>query len=111
MKERPELPREKIAFRVKPEEYKKIYDWAARTTCRNISEYLRQVCLKKPLVMNYRNQTAEEFLKVVIELKNDLVRAINVAAGGSHSGSLALMDKIEEIRVLMNQIYKQWSLK
>jgi hypothetical protein len=122
--------KEWISIRVKPEEYSKIYALFQETTCRKLSEYVRRVLLKKPVVVNYRNQTAEESLDIMNRLKNEL-NAIgnnyNQAVKKLHSLKAVpelkiwiilneatrqnLVQKIEEVRLLMNKIYELWSQK
>jgi hypothetical protein len=119
-----------ISIRVKPEEYKIIYTFYEGTTCRKLSEYVRMVLLKKPVVVKYRNQTAEESLDTMVRLKNEL-NAIgnnyNQAVKKLHSLNTVpeikiwillneatrqnLVKKIEEIRLQMNKIYELWSQK
>jgi len=122
--------KEWISIRVKPEEYKIIYAFYEGTTCRKLSEYVRRVLLKKPVVVNYRNQTAEESLELMNRLKNGL-NAIgnnyNQAVKKLHSLKAVpelktwillneatrqnLVQKIEEVRLQMNKIYELWSQK
>ena len=66
------IRKEWISFRVKPEEYDKIYNLFQQTTCRKLSEYSRKVLLNKPVVIKYRNQSADGFLEEMILLKNEL---------------------------------------
>ena len=61
-----------ISFRVKPDEYNKIHGLFSSTTCRKLSEYARKVLLNKPVVIKYRNQSADEFLSAMIPLQNEL---------------------------------------
>ncbi|HEY4877096.1 MAG TPA: plasmid mobilization relaxosome protein MobC [Puia sp.] len=95
-------------FRVKPEEYNTIYDFYFETTCRKLSEYARNVLLQKPVSIIYHNQTAEDFLSAMNELKNKLDSAIKILDTNSESSKQNLLDKAEEIRVRMNQIYELW---
>src|ERR1700726_4173289 len=64
--------KEWISFRIKPNEYDKVYELFHRTTCRNLSEYARMVLLKDPITIKYRNQSADHFLDEMILLKNEL---------------------------------------
>src|SRR6478609_11418951 len=61
-----------ISFRVKPEEYDKIHQLLNKTTHRKLSEYARKVLLNKPVIVKYRNESANEILSVLIQLKNEL---------------------------------------
>jgi hypothetical protein len=57
---------------VKPEEYVQIHRHFTSSSCRKLSDYARKVLLNKPVVIRYRNQSADEFLSVMIPLKKEL---------------------------------------
>ncbi len=116
-----------ISFRVKPQEYEQINRIFSSTTCRKLSEYARKVLLNKPVVMKYRDQSADEFLSAMIPLKNEL-NAIgnnfNQAVKKLHTlnqisefknwlmsydeDRKTLLQKADEIKEKINQIYVQW---
>lgn len=117
-----------ISFRVKPEEYDKIHQHLNSTTHRKLSEYARKVLLNKPVVVKYRNQTADEFLSAMIPLKNELNsigKNFNQAVKKLHTLNQISefkiwlimhepdiktgLQKIEEIKSKLIQIYEQWS--
>jgi hypothetical protein len=123
-------PKEWISFRVKPEEYDNIYKLFQQTTCRKLSEYTRKVLLKKPVVFKYRNQSADAFLTEMILLKNELsaignnfnqaVKRLHTLDHYSQMRSWLLLydsthrsflNKTEEIKERLNQIYELWSQK
>ena len=116
-----------ISFRVKPQEYEQIIRHFSSTTCRKLSEYARKVLLNKPVVIKYRNRSADEFLSAMIPLKNEL-NAIgnnfNQAVKKLHmlnqisdfknwlmtydEDRKKLLQKADEIKEKINQIYEQW---
>ena len=117
-----------ISFRVKPEEYDRIHQLFRDTTHRKLSEYARKVLLNKPVIVKYRNETANEILSVLIQLKNELNATgnnFNQAVKKLHTLNqisefkiwLFLYEKdiqnsvqkIEEIKTKIIQIYEQWS--
>jgi hypothetical protein len=117
-----------ISFRVKPEEYDKIHQHLNKTTHRKLSEYARKVLLNKPVTVKYRNQTADEFLSAMIPIKNELnsigknfnqaVRKLHTLNQISEFKIWLIMhepdiktglQKIEEIKTKLIQIYEQWS--
>ncbi len=125
-----EVQKEWISFRVKPEEYNEIYKLFQLTTCRTLSEYTRKVLLKKPVVVKYRNQSADSFLEEMILLKNELSAIgnnFNQAVKRLHSLDKAIqmrswvfvydsthrsiVVKVDEIKERLNQIYELWSRK
>ncbi|RFS26771.1 plasmid mobilization relaxosome protein MobC [Chitinophaga silvatica] len=61
-----------ISIRTKPGDYDAIYNRFQQTTCRNLSQYARQVLLNKPVVLKYRNQSADEILSALIGIKNEI---------------------------------------
>ncbi len=117
-----------ISFRVKPEEYEQIHKHFSSTTNRKLSEYARKVLLNKPVIIKYRNQSADEFLSAMISLKNEL-NAIgnnfNQAVKKLHtlnqiaefkiwlityeSEKQMLLKNVDEIKTKINQLYEQWS--
>ena len=116
-----------ISFRVKPQEYEQIHKHFSSTTCRKLSEYARKVLLNKPVVIKYRNQSADEFLSAMIPLKNELNyigNNFNQAVKKLHTlnqisefktwvlnyeaDKEMLLKKVDEIKIKINQIYEQW---
>ena len=117
-----------ISFRVTPEEYDKIHQLFGKTTCRKLSEYARKVLLNKPVTVKYRNESADEVLSAMIQLKNELnpmgnnlnqaVKKLNTLKEISEFNIwliiyepvvIKCLFKIEEIKTKMIQIYQQWS--
>jgi adenosine deaminase len=117
-----------ISFRVKPEEYDEIHQHLNNTTHRKLSEYARKVLLNKPVTVKYRNQTVDEYLSAMISLKNELNsigKNFNQAVKKLHTMDQIFefrfwliahepdikiaMQKIEEIKTKLIQIYEQWS--
>jgi hypothetical protein len=117
-----------ISFRVKPQEYNQINELFLVTTCRKLSEYARKVLLNKPVVIRYRNQSADEFLSAMIPLKNELNSIgnnFNQAVKKLHTlkqisefknwlisyeaDRKNLLQKVDEIKIKMNEIFEQWS--
>jgi len=95
-----------------------------------LSEYARDVLLKQPVNVIYRNQTADEFLAEMILLKNELntigknfnqvvhklhtldhVPEIKAWAILNESSKKIFMKKVDEIKDKVNQIYQQWLQK
>jgi hypothetical protein len=117
-----------ISFRVKPEEYDKIHQHLRNTTHRKLSEYARKVLLKKPVTVKYKNESADVIMTAMIQLKNELNpigNNINQAVKKLHTLNQISefkiwlimhepdikngLQKIEEIKAKLIQIYEQWS--
>jgi hypothetical protein len=62
----------KVTIRFKQEEYNQIHKKFKASTGRKLSEYIRKMILGKPLVLMYRNQSADEFLAETVKLKSEL---------------------------------------
>ena len=116
-----------ISFRVKPEEYEQIHRNFSSTTCRKLSDYARKVLMNKPVVVKYRNQSADEILSAMIRLKNELNNVgnnFNQAVKKLHTlnrlsdfktwlasydaDKETLLKTLDEIKRKINQIYEQW---
>lgn len=117
-----------ISFRVKPAEYDKIYSYFSSTTCRKLSEYARNVLLQKPVAIKYRNQSADEFLQEMLQLKKELnafgnnynqaVRKLHTLNRDSEIKNWIADNEInkqkflqlsEQILIRLNQIHRLWS--
>lgn len=127
MKEENKTPQRWVTIRVKPEEYTTIYNFYRATTCRKLSQYVRNTLLKKPVVFTHRNQSADEILSALNAIKKELsaignnfnqavhklhtldnVPGIKMWAELTESSRNNLLRKTEEIRILLNNIYEQW---
>ncbi len=130
MKEEKQKSKSWISFRVKPKEYDTIHGHFSKTTCRKLSEYARNVLLQKPVVIKFRNQSADDFLAEMILLKNEL-NAIghnyNQSVKRLHTMSTVgevknwlqseavfreiFLKKTEQITERMDQIHRLWLSK
>ena len=130
MKDKNDVRSQWIKFRDNDKEFIIISGFCNSTTSNGISEYARNILLKKPVIFKYRNQSADEILAVMIQLKKEL-NAIgnnfNQAVHWLHTldripetkawqmtgetSRQSFMDRVEEIKERMNQIYRLWSQK
>jgi len=116
--------------RLHEDERKKLDLLYSQSTSNSLSEYARDVLLKKPVNILYRNQSADEFLAEMILLKNELnaigknfnqvvhklhtldhVPEIKAWVILNESSKKIFMKKVEEIKDKVNEIYQQWSQK
>lgn len=119
-----------ISFRVKPEEYDQINGHFKATTYRKLSEYARNVLLNKPVNVKVRNQSADEILSVMLQLKkelnaignnfNQVVHKLHTLDRIPEFRSWIMLHettrqsvekKITEIKLRMEEIYRQWLQK
>ena len=122
--------KEWISFRVKAFEYELIEQYCEATTCRSLSEYARKVLLSKPVVVKYRNESADQFLAEMLLFKNELsaignnfnqaVKRLHSLNGLSQMRSWLMiydsthksfMNKVGAINEHLVQIYELWSQK
>jgi len=119
-----------VKFRMNEKEMLQLKKFQQQSTERTVSNYIRKVALQKPVVVKYRNQSADEILSDLIKMKNEL-NAIgnnfNQAVHKLHtldripefrawvmlyeSTKQTIEKKIEEIKERMNQIYQHWLQK
>jgi len=127
MKDTKQIRKGWLTVRLNEDEEKKLNKFYSDTTSGSLSEYARDVLLKKPLNVLYRNQSADEFLTEMILLKNELnaigknfnqvvhrlhtldhADEIKAWAILNEASKKNFMKKIEEIKEKMDQIYQQW---
>ena len=118
----------RITIRLKPEEYQQLENRQKSSTCNQLSEYIRRIILGKPVVITYRNQSADDFLQQMVQLKNELsaignnfnqsvhklhtldtIPEIRTWALLNETSKQNLLAKVEQIRQRMNQFYELWS--
>ena len=117
-------------IRVTEDELRKIKAFSKQTTSKDASDYARTILLQKPVIVRYRNQSADDILSAMISLKKELnaignnfnqavhrlhtldkIPEIKLWLLRSEMVRQSLMKKTEEIRIRMIQIHEQWSQK
>jgi predicted nucleic acid-binding OB-fold protein len=130
MKETKQIRKGWLTVRLNEDEEKKLNKFYSRTTSNSLSEYARDVLLKEPINVLYRNQSADELLTEMILLKNELnaigknfnqvvhklhtldhIAEIKAWTILNESSKKNFMKKVDEIKERMNQIYWQWLQK
>ena len=119
-----------VVVRMNSGEFDQLEKLCKQTTERSVSSYLREVALKKPVIVKYRNQSADDFLREMLELKNELnavgnnfnqaVHKLHILDKipefrswlNNYDGlKITLANKVEEIKFRMNQHYEKWLQK
>lgn len=119
-----------IKIRMNDEELKQVKKKQQQTTERSLSEYIRNVSMQKPVTVKYRNQSADDFLKHMLELKKELNGIGNNFNQAVHKLHMldkipefrfwiqqydglqkSLVSKVEEIKLKVSQLYEQWLQK
>jgi hypothetical protein len=119
-----------VVVRMNQTEINQLTKFQQRTTEKDTSSYLRKVALQKPVTVKYRNESADDFLLDMLNLKKELNAIGNNFNQAVHKLHLldkipefrnwvqqydglqkVLISKVEEIKVRMNQLYEQWLQK
>ncbi|MFT3980635.1 MAG: plasmid mobilization relaxosome protein MobC [Ferruginibacter sp.] len=130
MKETKSIRSKWLTIRLNEDEEKQLQKFYERTTSASLSEYARDVLLKEPVTVLYRNQTADDFLAEMILLRKELnaignnfnqavhklhthdhVPEIKAWAVLNETGKKFFLEKAEEISNQVHQIYELWSQK
>jgi MobC-like protein len=116
--------------RMNAEEYKKLVRLFEKTTASSLSEYSRRVLLNEPVTVYTRNQSADDFLQEMIQLRNELqaigknfnqvvkklhtldtIPEIKTWAVLNESNRRIYFQKLEEIQEKIHKIYTLWLQK
>ena len=119
-----------IKVRMNERELNQVKTRQKQTTERSLSEYIRKVSMQRPVIVKYRNQSADDFLKQMLELKKDLngignnfnqavhklhildtIPELRMWIGQYSNLHKKVVEKVEEIKLRMNQLYDQWLQK
>jgi hypothetical protein len=119
-----------VVVRMNETEFAQAEKFRKKTTERYLSTYVRKLSLQKPVSVKYRNESADDFLLDMLNLKKEL-NAIGINFNQAvHKLHLldkipefrlwvqqydglqkVLISKVEEIKLRMNQLYEQWLQK
>ena len=129
-KQENEVRNKMVVVRMNNTEFEKVENLRKKTTERYLSSYVRKLSLEKPVTVKYRNQSADDFLKEMLGLKKELNGIGNNFNQAVHKLHLldkipefrvwvneydglqkSLVDKVEEIKLKVSQLYEQWSQK
>ena len=119
-----------IKIRMNEEELKCVKKNQSNTTEKNLSEYMRNVSMQRPVIVKYRNQSADDFLKEMLGMKKELNAIGNNFNQAVHKLHIlekipefrfwikhyedlqkALIGKVEEIKLKVSLLYEQWLQK
>ena len=116
-----------VAVRLTLDDFKKFEKAWKKTTCRKLSDYHRLLILKKPVTVIYRNQSMDDFMAELIQLRtelnaigqnyNQVVKRLHTLDAVPdiqtwlllhESARKILLDKVAEIKSKINQINDVW---
>jgi MobC-like protein len=125
-----EVRKKMVVVRMNETELNQLTKLQGKTTEKDTSSYLRKVALQKPVTVKYRNESADDFLLDMLNLKKELNAIGNNFNQAVHKLHLldkipefrvwvqqydglqkVLISKVEEIKFRMNQLYEQWLQK
>jgi hypothetical protein len=116
-----------LQVRLTSKELEKIQNKFSGSTCRKLSDYVRKVLLDKPITVNQRNQSLDDFMAEMTALRrelnaiganyNQLIKRLHSLQDTSEiktwlllneSTKQILVNKIAEIKSKINQLNNQW---
>ena len=117
-----------VTLRLTTNEYEKIEAKFKTTTCRKLSDYMRNMLLEKRLTVLIRNKSMDDFMAELILLRNELNAIgnnLNQVVKKLHliqeipeyktwflineTVQVSLLKKVEEIKLRINQFSDKWS--
>lgn len=116
-----------IGLRLTPGEYEDVEKRWKNSTCRKLSDYVRHIIFKKPVVTTYRNKSLDDFMAEAARLRKEL-NAIgnnfNQAVKKLHTLDQSsdirewlvgyelekkiLMNKVDEVKEHIRKIGEKW---
>ncbi|MGI8583446.1 MAG: plasmid mobilization protein [Chitinophagaceae bacterium] len=96
-----------LTIRLNEDEENKLNKLYGRTTSCSLSEYARNVLLKEPVNILFRNQSADDFLEEMIQLKKELNAIGNNFNQAVHK--LHTFDHVQEVKswAIVNEASKK----
>ncbi len=129
-KQESEVRNKMVVVRMNETEFEQAEKFRKKTTERYPSTYMRKLSLQKPVTVKYRNESADDFLMDMLNLKKELNAIGNNFNQAVHKLHIldkipefriwvqqydglqkVLISKVEEIKLRMNQLYEQWLQK
>lgn len=116
-----------IGLRLTPKEYGQMERKWKQSTCAKLSEFVRRILFNKPITVYQRNQSLDDFMTEMIQLRgelNSIGNNFNQAVKKLHTlqqiaefrnwiisyelEKQTLLNKVEEIKNRINKIADQW---
>jgi hypothetical protein len=91
-----------ISIRLTEAEFQKVQRLIGSSGCQSQTEYVKKVLTNKPVVMKVRDQTKDDLLECLINIKNKLSLIEDQAA--ERSGP-QLLSEIQEARITLQKIH------
>lgn len=116
-----------LHIRLTEDEYNSINKQFEKTTCRKLSDFVRRILLNRKMTVYIRNQSLDDFMAEMIQLRNELshignnfnqsvkklhtldsIPEIKMWAILNESSKKAFMKKVDEIKIYINKISDKW---
>src|SRR6266536_1903804 len=116
-----------LHIRLTDKEHQKLHGKFSKSICGKLSDYARKALLDKPIMVNQRNQSLDDFMAGMMLLRNELNaigKNFNQAVKKLHtlsqiaefkswiilyeSDKQTLLNKVAEIKNRINQISDEW---
>jgi len=116
-----------LQVRLTAKELEKIHTKFSQSTCRKLSDYVRKMLLDKPITVNQRNHSLDDFMAEMIVLRNELnaignnfnqtvkrlhalqeIDEIKTWLILNDNARQIILNKVGEIKSKINQINDQW---
>jgi chromosome segregation ATPase len=116
-----------ITFAVQPEEYAKIKLRQQNSTCRSISEYIRNILLNNPITTIFRDQSLDDLIEEIAVLNSEInslknmqqelikkldqhpqIKELSESLKGLEQESQELRKRIEELKKQIEKITDKW---
>jgi hypothetical protein len=72
-----EIKSRNLQVDITPSEYARLQDRFRSTTYRVFAEFIRSLLRSEPMIKRYRNQSLDEILEVLVEIKNAVETAVH----------------------------------
>jgi hypothetical protein len=105
-KENSEVRKKRVMTRMNEAECHILETLYKKSTCRQLSEYIRNVLLQKPVTIKYRNKSLDEILSAFIKMKKELNAVGNNFNQAVHK--LHMLDRIPEFRTWISSNENLW---
>ncbi|HXD78345.1 MAG TPA: hypothetical protein VN616_11090 [Puia sp.] len=98
-------PKRFLSVRLSSEELEEVYQHSKSSSCRSLTEYVKKVLTKKPVMMKVRTESQDDLLGAVADIKNRLDQLAERAQGKNEA---EVLREIAEIKALTKQTFEKW---
>jgi hypothetical protein len=99
-----------LSIRLTDDEFRAVYDHLQKSTCRSLTEYVKKVLTRKPVIVKTRDQSRDEVLQQLITIRNRLDRLVDGFGEPGMQNDIkpgdasALLKEVAEIKLSIRQI-------